>query len=314
MLIRDHELDVDISEELEPYIDVFSRPVVRGNKFQACSPFREEASPSFAVNLESGVWIDSGAVDDRWMKGNFTKLLAYLMGVTYEEAETYLIEKYRMIFDDVDSLTLNVQLEQEETYRELTLDELEPYAYRSPYLANRGISERIQRAFKIGYDNEGKALVIPWLNKDGQLINIKFRSVKKKVFWYSSDGQPIKQHVYGLHFIHRMKVTRVFMVESETDALYLWTHGIPAIALGSASLSGKQEDLIINSPIEELVLAFDNDNAGIRARENVEKRLLGKLQLWNMPIPDGCKDINDIDSKILVAETERAYIIEPSFL
>lgn len=314
VIIRETEVDVDVQEELEPYLDNFSRYRVRGHKLQSCSPFRDESTPSFAVNLENGTWIDSGASEDNWMKGNFTKLLAFLIGVTYEEAEQYLWEKYRTIYADVDNWVLEVNLPEEKEYRIVEKEEIQPYMFRNPYLTNRGITEKVQRAFKIGYDREHKAVVIVWTDKQGNPINLKFRSIKDKRFWYLEDGQPIKQHIYGMHFIFKMNLKTVFVVESETDALYLWSHGIPAIALGSASMSEAQEKLILNSPITDLVLAFDKDHAGNRCRANVKKRLMGKVELWEMPIPEGCKDINDIRADKVVEATGKAYRVTPSFL
>lgn len=313
MRIKGYELDIDFAEELDPYMDEFSRAQVRGEKLQSCSPFRHESTPSFAVNLDNGTWIDSGASDEDWYKGNFVKLLSYLMGTTYEEAEDYLIAKYRLILDDTEALTLDIQLEDDKDYRELTVDDLEPYAYRSTYLGNRGISERVQRAFQIGYDRSSNAVTFAWHDKKGSIINIKFRKTETKVFWYLKDGQPIKQHIYGLHMVYKTGAKRVFIVESETDALYLWSHKIPAVALGSASLSKKQEELLLSSPIEEIVLAFDRDSAGSRARDHVTSRLLGKKQISIMPIPVGCKDINDIKSENLIKATQEAYTYEPEF-
>lgn len=312
--MRDTEVDVDISEELEPYIDSFGRARVRGDKMQSCSPFRDEKTPSFAVHLETGVWIDSGADDDSWMKGNFMRLLAFLMGVTYDEAEQYLWEKYRTIYAEIDDWVLEVKLPEEKEYKVIATEDIEPYMYRHSYLGNRGISEQVQKAFKVGYDKAHSAIVLVWMDKHGKPINLKFRSVKDKRFWYLEDGQPIKQHIFGLHFIFRMNLSTVYVVESETDALYLWTHGIPAIALGSANLSKAQEKLILNSPITDLVLAFDKDKAGARCREDVKKRLMGKVDLWEMPIPGGCKDINDIPANKIVEATGKAYRITPSFL
>jgi DNA primase len=314
VIMRETEVDVDIAEELEPYMDSFGRARVRGHKLQSCSPFRDESTPSFAVNLENGTWIDSGADNDSWMKGNFIRLLAFLMGVTYEEAEQYLWEKYRTIYADMDNWTLEVSLPEDKEYRVVSKEELQPYQYRNPYLTKRGITEKVQRAFKVGYDKEHKAVVIVWHDKDGQPINLKYRSITDKRFWYLSDGQPIKQHIYGLHFIHKLKNKTVFAVESETDALYLWSQGIPAIALGSANLSKQQERLILNSPIESLVLAFDKDKAGARCREDVKKRLMGKLDLWEMPIPNGCKDVNDIAVDKLIEATGKSFRIIPNFL
>jgi len=312
--MRDQEVDIDIAEELEPYMDHFSRARVRGEKLQSCSPFRNESTPSFAVNLETGVWIDSGADDDAWMKGNFTQLMAFLMGVTYQEAEDALWDKYRTIYDDMDNWKLEIKLPDEKSYRIVATEELQPYMYKTSYLTKRGITEKVQRAFKIGFDTKAQAVMFVWSDKKGNPINLKFRKIKDKIFWYLEDGQPIKQHIYGLHFFFKMDLKTAYVVESETDCLYLWSHGIPAIALGSASMSEAQEKLILNSPIERLVLAFDKDHAGNRCRANVKKRLMGKVDLWEMPIPNGCKDVNDISAGTIVEATGRAYRVKPSFL
>ncbi|MEH7117230.1 toprim domain-containing protein [Neobacillus vireti] len=315
VIINEQEIDLDIAEELEPYLDSFPRYRVRGVKLQSCSPFREEHKPSFAVNLENGTWIDSGAYDDDWRQGNFVKLLAFLMGVTYEESKEYLLEKYKTIYSDMDNFKLEIWMpEEQKPYRIVSPEELQPFMYRNPYLTNRGITEKVQRAFKIGYDTKGQAVVICWHDKHGQIINLKFRSIKDKRFWYLEDGQPIKQHVFGLHFIFKMNLKTAYVVESETDCMYLWSHGIPAIALGSASMSKAQEKLIIGSPIENLVLAFDADKAGWRCRKDVEKRLMGSLNLWAMDMPKGCKDVNDIPANKLIEATGKAKRLTPSFL
>jgi len=315
VLINGQELEVDIAEELEPYTDSFPKYRTRGNKLQSCSPFREENKPSFAVNLEDGTWIDSGAYDEDWRKGNFIKLLSFLMGVTYDEAKDYLFEKYRTIYSDMDNFKLDIWLpELEKPYRTVSKEEFSSYLYRNPYLSNRGITEKVQRAFKIGYDIEKQAIVFCWFDKDGQIINLKFRSINDKRFWYLEDGQPIKQHIYGLHFIIKGNVKRAYAVESETDALYLWSHGIPALAFGSASMSNAQEKLLINSPIEELVIATDNDNAGYRFRKDLERRLMGVLDLYLLPIPYGLKDVNDISSNIIKEVAGNVERLVPSFL
>ncbi|WP_407708515.1 toprim domain-containing protein [Bacillus altitudinis] len=315
VVIDRQEIDVDISEELEPYIDMFPKAKPRGIKLQSCSPFRDEKTPSFAVNLEDGTWIDSGAYDEDWRKGNFIKLLSFLMGVTYDEAKEYLWQKYRTIYTDMDNWELKISLAaDEESYRVVTEDELKAVAFRNPYLSNRGITEKVQRAFKIGYDAKSQSVVFAWHDWKGNVINLKYRSIRDKRFWYLEDGQPIKHHIYGMHFVHKMNLKTVYVVESETDALYLWSHGIPAIALGSASLSKAQERLILMSPIENLVLAFDNDKAGIRCMGDVKKRLMGKVDLWLMKIPTNCKDVNDIPTDKLIEATGQVERLLPKFL
>ena len=62
--VRGRILDVDYYEELEPYLDRFNRVKLTGEKLISCSPFRPDTSPSFAVNLFNGTWIDSGSIYD----------------------------------------------------------------------------------------------------------------------------------------------------------------------------------------------------------------------------------------------------------
>ena len=63
-----------------------------------------------------------------------------------------------------------------------------------------------------------------------------------------------------------------------------------------------------------VVLAFDKDQAGFRCRENVKKRLMGKVELWEMPIPYNCKDVNNIPGNQLQEATEKSYRVLPTFI
>jgi 5S rRNA maturation endonuclease (ribonuclease M5) len=293
MKIRDIELDIDYLDELEVF-DVWDKQRIRENKFQACSPFRNEKHPSFAVNLDNGLWIDSGASNEEWRKGNFVKLLSWLREETWEETEDYLLEKYSPLNVDVETLTLNLDLVwEEEPPKVFAIEELEKYFQPSDYLTGRGVSEQVQKLLNTGHDDKHNAVVLPWHDKDGQIINVKFRSLKDKYFWYA-DGQAIKYHLYALHLVRKLKKEKVFIVESEIDALYLWTLGFPAIALGRAGMSHVQRDLILNSGIKKLIIATDNDRAGRRVGLEIIRELAGYLELCCIDFPNNVKDVNDI--------------------
>lgn len=299
MKIRGQEVDVDIVEELEGF-DVWNKQRVRDNKFHSCSPFRSERRPSFAVNLDNGTWIDSGSDNEEWRKGHFVKLLSWLRQETWEETETYLLERYANIFIDtgVFEMQFNFNLTKPKLCV-LGIEDLRPFLFRHNYLTNRGISEKVQRSFKIGYDKKNGAIVIPWFDVKGNMVNFKFRAIKDKYFWYHEGGQPIKTNVYGLHFIHKLGIKKVYVCESETDCMYLWTNGFPAIALGGANLSAKQRQLILNSPIETLVIATDNDSAGKRISRSLIRQFAGLIDLHEITIPKQYKDVNDIPVTML---------------
>lgn len=99
MLIRDFELDVDILEEIEAFDWVGE--VIKDNKFIACSPFRSERHPSFAVNLEDGLWIDSGNTDEYYHKGNLVKLLSLLRNEDINTVQIILLNvEYRQKYSN----------------------------------------------------------------------------------------------------------------------------------------------------------------------------------------------------------------------
>jgi DNA primase len=76
--------------------------------------------------------------------------------------------------------------------------------------------------------------------------------------------------------------------------------GFEAIACGGAEWSRAKRDLILRSPIEELIIATDNDKAGEKLRRAVESSLVGKVAIRHARVGDvsgggnGCKDANEV--------------------
>ncbi|MDT0150053.1 toprim domain-containing protein [Priestia aryabhattai] len=293
MILRNVDLDIDFLEELEAF-DVWNKQRLRENEFQACSPFRNEAHPSFSVNLETGLWVDFGSVYEDTKSGNFVKLLSYLREETATETIDYLLEKYAPFNVDVETLSLNMNLSLEEPEPVIfERDTLEHFFVESEYLKGRGVNPVAQQMLDAGHDAKHNAVVLPWHDKDGRIVNVKFRSIKQKYFWYM-DGQQIKNHVYGLWLVRKLNKDTVFIVESEIDALYLWSLGYAAIALGRARISRKQRELILNSGIKTLIIATDNDRAGRSCGLELIRELGGYIDLRCIDFPNNVKDVNDM--------------------
>ena len=303
MKIRNVEVPVDIQAELEPHLNHFRNYRIRGDKLQACSPFRYENHPSFAVNLENGTWIDSGASTDSYHKGNFISLLAYLRQEEYLDTEEYLLRAYNVMLEEVDQLKLSMNLIYEPVV-EVTHDWFKDYPhlqFRHPYLARRGITSEVQRLFCIGYDKEHEAIAMPWFNSDKRVINVKYRSIRYKQFFYEQDGQLTRNYVYGLPQCKALGYNDVAIVESEIDCMYLWSNGIPAVAMGHAGINKNQIQLLLNAGIETVTFASDNDEAGERFRVEMRKKLPKLFTCYELEIPYMYKDVNDIPQKELVS-------------
>lgn len=310
MIVVNHQqISFDIYSEIEPYLDRFAQYVIRDDKLQSCSPFRSERHPSFAVNLENGTWIDSGAVGE-FRKGNFISLLSFLREEQYEDTSDYLINMYSPLKADTDDLHLDLgflsEKENQDDLKIFSKEELKPYAFRSSYLESRGICEEAQRLFRVGYDPEHKAVAMCWCDISGNVVNIKFRSVTDKRFWYSG-GQRIKNHLYGNHLYSTCDIPILAVTESEIDCMRLWSLGIPAVAFGTANVSKRQGLLLLNSGAEEIVIATDNDKAGRECGKQVERLLVGHSRLTYFKfVRNDAKDISDLkDYEILSGYSER---------
>lgn len=307
MKIRNVEVPVDIQAELEPHLNHFRNYRIRGDKLQACSPFRYENHPSFAVNLENGTWIDSGASTDSYHKGNFISLLAYLRQEEYLDTEEYLLRAYNVMLEEVERLQLKIDLQQESTVG-VTYDWFKDFPqlqFRHPYLTRRGITKEVQKLFCIGFDKEQQAVSLPWFNNDKKVINVKFRSILYKQYFYLQDGQLTRNYVYGLPQAISKGYKAVTIVESEIDAMSLWTIGIAGVATGHAGINARQIQLLINAGIEEVTIMTDADEAGWRFESILEKELPKHFITYNTDIfKYGVKDVNDL---LLLGKLEECY-------
>ena len=296
ILIRGINYDIDVESELRQFDWV--KPRWTDEKLIAASPFRYDSKPSFFVRLQphgrfpAGVWADLGAYDDEWKKGNFVKLLSFLRNETYEETEDYLRTKYGLVAGSDEIVLRPPRLKLKRERRPLSID-VQPTV--TEYLSRRGIGPEIQRLFGVSFDEQAQAVMLPWRLPDGRLANVKFRRTQGKAFWYVAEqagGWPIRELVYGIDVIYAQSIRAAALVEAEIDALSFWTVGIPAIAVGGASFNETKRDMILRSPIEEIVIATDNDKPGERLREEIERELRGKLRLKHARFV-GVKDANE---------------------
>lgn len=294
--IRGIDYDVDVEGELRQFDWV--KPRWTDEKLIAASPFRYDNKPSFFVRLQphgrfpAGVWADLGAYDDEWKSGNFVKLLSFLRNETYEETEDYLRTKYGFIAGSDEIVLRPPRLKLKRERRPLSID-VQPMV--TDYLSRRGIGPDIQRLFGVGYDERTQAVMLPWRLPDGRLANVKYRKVYGKAFWYVAEqvgGWPIRELVYGIDVVYSHNVRTAALVEAEIDAMSFWTADMPAIAVGGASFGRVKLDVILRSPIEELIIATDNDKAGEKLRTEIERELRGKLRLKHARF-DGVKDANE---------------------
>ncbi|MFS0562566.1 toprim domain-containing protein [Terribacillus sp. 179-K 1B1 HS] len=296
--VNGRQVDVDITAELSQY--EWTRARWTSDKLLSASPFRADNHPSFMANLDgeyAGTWLDSGAIDPDYSSGNFTKLLAFLRDESYEEAAEYLIETYAAP-EQSDSFTMPALQLAEGPRQPIVIDEAIIGSHRgiSEYLRDeRGITEKIQRFFGVG--STGSAVLLPWRHADGRLATVKYRRTDSKLFWYARDAEPVKRCVFGIDKIWRRAASdarfkQAVICEGEIDAMSFYVAGMPAIATGGANVTQRQIDLIRASPLEHVILAADNDEAGAKWAKALTEGLRGHVRLSKITVP-GVKDSNE---------------------
>lgn len=177
--------------------------------------------------------------------------------------------------------------------RYVSEEELDKYRYTHPYWTKRGITdERIIELFDLGYDKETDCITMPVRDKSGFTLFVARRSVKTKFFNYP---QGVEKPLYGLYEIHQLEEfpSEVIVCESMIDALTAWQYGKYAVAMNGlgTELQFKQ---LRQLPCRKLILATDNDKAGLEARQRIRANIGNKL-VTEYIFPEGKKDLNDLE-------------------
>lgn len=303
-MLTKHEINeimrlIDVEDELQQ----FEWPGANWSqdKLIARSPFREDQSPSFFVNLTGdykGVWGDSGATDGRYSKGGWFKLIAHLRGISVDE----VVDEYRGLLTQRTTTTelpkFKIGLRSRAPVPKPDLHP--PATAYCDYLQDRGISTKVRGALRVSYDPARKAIVIPWYGANGDLVAMKYRSVRDKRFWYSPGGRPISELIYGIDRVHKRRFKTVFVTEAEIDAMSVMQAGFPAIATGGAAIGRAKIDVLRSSPVERYVLVPDADGAGERWAAELERELKGYAEIRILRLGEACegvvrgvKDAND---------------------
>ena len=220
--------------------------------------------------------------------------LPQLIGFCFNEDESFgkewLLERFGSDASD-DYLQLP-EIELPKRHKKLAVSDnrLNQMRYYHPYMWQRKLSKEIVDKFQVGYDAQKQMISFPVWDDQGRLAMITYRSVNDKRFYIDKDAE---KPVYLLNFIKNEGITRVYVCESQINALTLWSWGYPAIALFGTG-SKHQYDILNKSPVREYILCFDGDEAGDKGRDRFIQNIRDDVFVSYMRIPRG-KDINDLE-------------------
>jgi len=307
--------DIDIIEELE------NRGLngnVSGNNLMLKCVYHEDSHPSFGIKLKTT--FEHGKIKPKGVfhcfgcgsKGNFFHLIAHLEGKTLSE----IIKEYKKEEVDVKKLLemkeffTNVLQEEKEiknTIRVLSKDLLlkfkKPFGKYLNYLYKRKINNSSIKKWNILCCSRGKwtgRIVFPIEDTKKRLISLEARKIDEANKLYKTrklKDTDRKKVLYGLQFIK--KGTKVVLVEGPFDAIYLQQFGIPAVAIGTASISHWQIMKLVKFT-DRVALSLDgsvpymtDDNKLSIKREKTKLLRYFEVDVVRLPIN---KDPNDLST------------------
>ena len=289
---------------------------------QCTCPFHangQERRPSFGVSKDTGI----GHCFTCNIVVDLPELISYCLGHDDRGAYGWSWLRRKYITIDLENVP-NIQFEtekKEDVPEYVSEEELDRYRYTHPYWAKRGITDdNILELFDLGFDRETNCITFPVRDIYGHTLFVARRSVNTKFFQYPSG---VKKPLYGLYELAQIIKSNPIVYESKTfeyediygkkfsiygyeaeplfaeiivcesmiDCILLWQSGYYAVALNGLGNQLQMKQLN-ELPCKTLILATDNDKAGLEARQRIKKLVHGKL-IKEVHFPDDVKDIGE---------------------
>ena len=300
LVIDNHIIDADLEiilNELRKLTDDRYLSVIRksGENYAITCPFHkdgQEHRPScFVYALK-----DNDSVPFGYFKcftcheqGQLYILVSKCLNCTIEYAKQWLVDNFSNTFKETTLDLTDIELVNRSNDNYLDESILDNYAYFHPYMFERGLTEDVILKFRVGWNPTTNAITFPMWDEHNHLVGISERSVNNKCFYIPTG---IDLPVYLLNFIIKEHIDEVYVVESQIDALYLWTFGYPSVAL--IGTGGKKSySKLKKSGIRKYHLCLDGDLSGrhgiLRFIENMPQDIMIDI----VKLPDG-KDVNDL--------------------
>ena len=234
-------------------------------------------------------------------------VVSYCLGLNDDElGKEWLVQRFGSLFDQTQFELPELVLNEEETF--LSDELLDQFEYNNLDALNYLIEKRhlsldVIRQFKIGFDTKTRSITFPTRNSQGKLVGIFKRSIDNKKFIIPSN---IKKPIYLLDYIIKSNITEVYVVESQINALTLFTWNKPAIALFGTGTDYQYEELK-KSGIRHYILCFDGDRAGLSGRKRFIENMNTDVIIDYIQLPFN-KDVNDLTRDQFEFLEENMYV------
>lgn len=159
-------------------------------------------------------------------------------------------------------------------------------------LKSRNILEDSCKKFNVRFNSETRCIQFPYYDNSGRLVGYKQRSAEKDFSWVgrNEDNQLFGQQLFG-------SGKAIVITEGEMDTLSVWQArpNWPVVSVPNGAKGAKkalQHQLKYLLGFDEIILFFDNDEAGISAAEECAS-LFPHDKVYVARLSGDYKDAND---------------------
>lgn len=220
---------------------------------------RHDRSPSWSMNAQTGLWLcySCGA------RGTLSSLVSEITG-----REQSVLEVHRFLIE-TGLRRLTEPSPQEEPQPEVDWVTYSRFGdVPERLLFTKDLDAHIARSYGIRWDSSNKCWVIPIVAPTGELLGWQ----SKKKGWVRNYPVGVKKS-HTLFGIERFTGTTAVLVESPLDVVRLASMSdIKGLATFGAYVSAEQIKLL-SSVAHKVIVAMDNDEAGIEANKRLFKTL-----------------------------------------
>ena len=243
------------AEFAEQYLDIRS---ASGAEAMARCPFHDSSKYTMQFNLETGLFICFSCSEG----GGYNKLAEHFGLPTnrYVEPSLQLVMKK---LNDLRHPKKEVKKVLPETY-------LERFRFPTDYWSSRGFNDSTIEAFDLGYDPIRDAVTIPERDMNGVLCGVTYRFLNidedEQRYQYAK-GFPRRDNLFASWLVMQDEsIETLGLVEGSTDSMTCWQAGCPAVGQYGSSITATQIRLLRRLGVQHIVLFFDNDEAGKKAK------------------------------------------------
>jgi len=208
----------------------------------------------------------------------------------------WLADKYIMFDSNTrPKLELNLGIKETKNIEYVSEVELAKYRYFHPYMKQRKLTDEIIDLFDIGYDIEKNHITLPVFDKNGNCVFIQRRNLGFGMRYLFPKNSNKGNYLYGQHLLKKT-YKALLVTEGIFDCLYGWCNNRPGVSLMSARATREQIKLLESLPTRVLILALDNDEAGYKGIEYLNKNIKTKI-LYKAIYPAGINDLNELSTE-----------------